>query len=290
MEEILILSGKGGTGKTTYTAAFSFFLNKNGIIIDCDVDAADMHIILEPEIEEEYDFFSGKECEVIEEKCSGCKICAENCNYNAIEIINGTAKINHIECEHCLLCYRICPENAIEVKDALQGKYFVSKARTANKLIHAKLNPGADNSGKLVSTIRTLAKKTAKELNSETILIDGPPGVGCPVIASVSGVKKVVFITEPTKSGIHDLERVYELAKHFGVKSFAIINKSSINEKISKKIEDFCIKNNIYLLGKIPYDKKFYNALIQKKSIVEIDENYKKIFLKMWEGLLKFEG
>ena len=292
MEEILILSGKGGTGKTTYTAAFSFFLNRNDIIVDCDVDAADMHIILEPEIEEEYDFFSGKECEVIEEKCSGCGICVDNCNYNAIEIINDKAKIDHIECEHCLLCYRICPENAIEVKDALQGKYFISKSRTENKLIHAKLNPGADNSGKLVSTIRTLAKKIAKELNAKTILIDGPPGVGCPVIASVSGVKKVVFITEPTKSGIHDLERVYELAKHFGVKSHVIINKSTINEEITKKIEDFCIKNNIHLLGKIPYDKKFYNALIQKKSIVEIDENYKKIFLKMWEGLydLKVEG
>ncbi len=287
MEEILILSGKGGTGKTTYTAAFSFFLNKNDIIVDCDVDAADMHIILEPIIEEEFDFYSGKDCEVIENKCTGCGICEENCNYNAIKVVNGKAKITHLDCEHCLLCYRICPENAIKVKDALQGKYFISKARTENKLIHAKLNPGADNSGKLVSTIRTLAKKIAKKLNSEHILIDGPPGVGCPVIASISGVKKVIFITEPTKSGIHDLMRVYELAKHFAVKSYVIINKATINKNLTEKIEKFCKENNIILLGKVPYDKKFYKALIEKKSIVEIDENYKKIFLKMWEGLLK---
>ena len=287
MEEILILSGKGGTGKTTYTAAFSFFLNKNDIIVDCDVDAADMHIILEPEIKEEFDFYSGKECEVDENKCNGCGVCAENCNYNAIEIIDGKAKINHIECEHCLLCYRLCPENAINSKDALQGKYFISNSRIGSTFIHARLNPGADNSGKLVSTIKTIAKKKARELNSNIILIDGPPGVGCPIIASISGVNKVIFITEPTKSGIHDLERVYELAKHFAVKSYAIINKSSINEKNANKIEEFCKNNDIVLLGKIPYDKNFYNALIQKKSIVEIDKNYRKIFLEMWEEILK---
>jgi len=283
MEEILILSGKGGTGKTTYTAAFSFFLNKNDIIVDCDVDAADMHIILEPVVEKDYDFYSGKECEVIEDKCTGCGLCEENCNYNAIKVVNGKAKIDHIECEHCLLCYRLCPENAIEVKDALQGKYFISKARTGNKLIHAKLNPGADNSGKLVSTIRTIAKKEAKEKDAKIILIDGPPGVGCPVIASISGVKKVIFITEPTKSGIHDLMRVYELAKHFAVKSYVIVNKATINENNTEKIEKFCKENNITLLDKIPYDKKFYNALIEKKSIVEIDENYKKIFGEIWD-------
>ena len=285
MDEILILSGKGGTGKTTITSAFSFYLDKNDIIVDCDVDAADMHIILEPAIEEEFDFYSGKECEVIEEKCTGCGICKENCNYKAIEIINNKAKINHIECEHCLLCYRLCPENAIKTEEALQGKYFISTARTGNKLIHAKLIPGADNSGKLVSTIRTLAKKKAKELNSKIILIDGPPGVGCPVIASISGVKKVVFVTEPTKSGIHDLKRVYELAKHFAVKPFVVINKATINEKNTERIENYCKENNIDILAKIPYDKKFYNALVEKKSIVEIDKEYKEIFKEIFKKI-----
>ena len=283
MNEILILSGKGGTGKTTFASAFTFFLNKKDIVVDCDVDAADMHIILQPEIKEKFDFFSGKDCFILNDKCTGCGICSENCNYNAIKITDGKANINHLDCEHCLLCYRLCPENAINVKDALQGVYFISASRTGNTLIHAKLKPGADNSGKLVSTIRTLAKKIAKEKKSETILIDGPPGVGCPVIASISGVKIVIFITEPTKSGLHDLERVYELAKHFAVKPFVIINKSTINREISEKIKNFCQKQNITILGEIPYNKKFYNALIQKKSIIEIDENFSKMFEKMWK-------
>ena len=287
MNEILILSGKGGTGKTTFTANFSLFLNKKDIVLDCDVDAADLHIILEPEILQEFEFYSGKECFVDEEKCSGCGICEKNCNYDAIKLINSKAKINQIDCEHCLLCFRLCPENAIYVKDALQGKYFLSKSRFGQKFIHAKLNPGADNSGKLVATIRTFAKKIGKQNMSEFILIDGPPGVGCPVIASISGVKGVVFITEPTESGLHDLERVYELARYFGVKSFVIINKSTLNESISDRIEKFCNEKHIFLLGKIPYSEKFYYALNQKKAIIEIDKEFYKKFNNYWEIIKK---
>ncbi len=285
MNEILIVSGKGGTGKTTFTAAFSFFLEKNDIILDCDVDAADMHILLEPNVIEEFDFYSGKYCKVIKDKCIGCGICEENCYYNAIKIIEGKAHIDHYDCEHCLLCYRICSENAIKIEDALQGKYFVSKARTGNIFVHARLIPGADNSGKLVSTIRTLAKKYGQNNKSKFILIDGPPGIGCPVIASISGVKAVVFIAEPSKSGLHDLMRVVELTKYFNVKLFAIINKFNINDKITDAIKEFCIEKDITLLGKVPYSKKFYRALTEKKSIVEIDKDFNKLFRNFWEKI-----
>ena len=286
MKEILVLSGKGGTGKTTYTIGFSFFLGNKDIVVDCDVDAPDMHIILEPEIIEKFKFFSGKKCIIIKDKCTGCGMCADNCHYNAIKI-NNVAEINDLDCEHCLLCYRICPEKAIKVEDALQGEYFISKTRTKKTFVHAKLIPGADNSGRLVSVIRTLAKRKGKELNSDFILIDGPPGIGCPVIASISGVNAVIFITEPTKSGLHDLSRVYELAKYFGVKSFVIVNKYTLNKKISDVIMEYCEKNNIVFLGKVPYTEKFYNAITQRKSIIEIDDNYRELFENFWKRILE---
>jgi MinD superfamily P-loop ATPase len=287
MKEILVISGKGGAGKTTVTAAFSFFLNQNDVIVDCDVDAADMHILFEPDYNEKFDFFSGKDCFVDEAKCTGCGICEENCHYNAIKVISGKAQIDALECEHCLLCYNLCPENSIEVKEMHCGKYFISNTRTGKRLVHANLFSGADNSGKLVSTVRNEAKKVAQKQNSEFILIDGPPGIGCPVIASITGVKYTILVTEPTMSGFSDLKRVVEITKHFKIKAGCVINKASINREIKSEIEKFCIENNISILGELPYSKKFYVALTEKKSIIEIDEEFKEVFSDIWKKIEK---
>ncbi len=286
MKEILVISGKGGAGKTSVATALSFFINRNDIIVDCDVDAADMHILLHPDYSQKFDFFSGKECEVISDKCSGCGICEENCHYSAIKVINNIASIDQLECEHCLLCYNVCPENAIKVSDMHCGEYFISNTRTGKTLVHARLFSGADNSGKLVSTVRTEAKKVAQSKKSDFILIDGPPGIGCPVIASITGINYAVLVTEPTLSGLSDLKRVVEIVNHFKVKSGCIINKATINIEIKKEIEKFCSESNIPILGEISYNKNFYSALTEKKSIVEIDEGFKKIFKNIWEKIL----
>ncbi len=282
MKEILILSGKGGTGKTSVTASLSFFLSNKDIIVDCDVDAADMHILLSPDYKEKFEFYSGKECEVIKEKCTLCGICAENCHYNAITLNEKSAKIDSLECESCLLCYNLCPEEAIIAKDSHCGEYYISNTRIDKLLVHAKLKSGADNSGKLVSTVRTVAKQKGSENKSDIILIDGPPGIGCPVIAAMTGVSYVVLVTEPTISGYSDLRRIIELVNHFKIKAGCIINKSSINIDIKKDIEEFCENNNVKLLGEIPYSKDFYKALVMKKAIVEINEDMKENFRKIW--------
>ncbi len=287
MKEILVISGKGGAGKTSVAAAISFFLNNKDIIADCDVDAADMHILLAPDYKEKNDFFSGKECKVISQKCSGCGICEENCHYNAIKTVDGKAVIDELECEHCLLCYRLCPENAVEINEMHCGEYFISNTRIGKKLVHAKLFSGADNSGKLVSTVRSEARKLAQKQNSDIILIDGPPGIGCPVIASITGITYAILVTEPSVSGYSDLIRVLEIVKHFNVKSGCIINKSTVNLEIKNKIETFCSENGVSVLGEIPYNKKFYTALTEKKSIVETDEKIKANFQKIWDKVLK---
>jgi len=287
MKEILILSGKGGTGKTSITAALSYFLKENDIIVDADVDAADMHKLLAPDNNEKFEFYSGKECSVIEKKCTLCGICAENCHYNAIMLDEKSAKIDNIECESCLLCYNLCPEEAIIAKDSHCGEYYISNTKINRKLIHAKLKSGADNSGKLVSTVRTVAKQKGNENDSDIILIDGPPGIGCPVIAAMTGVKYVVLVTEPTLSGFSDIKRIIDLINHFKIKAGCIINKATINENVKNEIENFCKENNVEIIGKIPYTKKFYTALVSKKSIVETDVDFRNEFKKMWRKIQK---
>jgi MinD superfamily P-loop ATPase len=285
MKEILILSGKGGTGKTSVTCALGFFVKENDVLVDCDVDAADMHILLNPDFSEKHEFHSGKECEVDENKCTLCGVCADNCHYNAISLSERSAVINKTECESCLLCYRLCPEDAIKAEDSHCGEYYVSNTRINRMLVHARLKSGADNSGKLVSTVRTLAKQKANESGADLILIDGPPGIGCPVIAAMTGVGFVVLVSEPTVSGFSDLKRIVELIAHFKIKAGCIINKSTVNEELKKEIKSFCMDNNVELLGEIPYTKKFYKALVEKKSVIETDENLKEKFKDIWEKI-----
>ena len=266
MKELLILSGKGGTGKTTITSSFAW-LAKNKVLADCDVDAADLHIILSPQESQRHDFISGVKAVVNPSKCTACGTCFELCRYDAIDI-SDTALVDDFSCEGCGVCAHFCPENAIDLVPNHCGYWFVSDTRFGT-LVHAELKPGEENSGKLVSLVKQKARERAEDEGANLLLVDGPPGIGCPVISSFSGADLVIAITEPSKSGLHDLKRVIELSNHFKVPTCVIINKWDLNKSISEEIHEFCTKSKIRLLGTIPFDKRVINALVAEKTVFE---------------------
>jgi len=281
-KELVIISGKGGTGKTSIVSSFAT-LAKNKIMVDCDVDAADLHLILKPEILKTTEFFSGKKAEIDQEKCTKCGKCLETCRFDAV---SKDFVINEIACEGCGTCFYQCPENAIKFEPTKSGDWFESNTRFG-KLIHAKLGIAEENSGKLVSEIRNYARLLAHKEGQDLIIVDGSPGIGCPVIASISGATIVVIVTEPTLSGLHDAERVLKLTKHFRVPTCVCLNKFDINPDMSKHIENFCTKENIEIIGKLPYSTEFTAAMINEQSVIENFPNSDvstKIKL-MWENL-----
>ena len=285
MKQILVISGKGGTGKTTLVAGFTS-LAQNAIMADCDVDAPDLHIILRPEILKKTPFYALKIPVKDESKCIECGKCREVCRFNAID---ENFKINELKCEGCAACAFICPVDAIEMIDREAGKIYISKTRFG-PFVHAQLNIGEEASGKLVTEVKRKAKELAESKNKGLVLIDGSPGIGCPVIASLSGVDLAVIVTEPTVSGIHDLERILGVTKHFGIKTVVCVNKFDINEKKTSEIENFCNENEINLIGKIPYDSSATKAMIELKTVIEfsssrVGEEVKKIWLKVLEIL-----
>ena len=293
MREIVIISGKGGTGKTSIVASFAS-LAENAVLADCDVDAADLHLILQPDIKQTQDFSGGKKASVITEKCIGCGRCGEVCNFNAA-LFNGPANdtiertyiIDPIACEGCKVCVEFCPVNAIEFKDAVNGQWFISDTRFG-PMVHAKLGIAEENSGKLVSLIRKEAKKIATDQNKNLIIVDGSPGIGCPVIASITGADLVLIVTEPTLSGLHDLERVVKLTEHFGIPAAICINKYDINPKIAETIEKNANKKKLRVIGKITYDVAVTKAQIAAKTIVEYSNNgLKNQIVSLWDLVLK---
>ncbi|MDX9703963.1 MAG: ATP-binding protein [Candidatus Auribacterota bacterium] len=273
MKEVIVISGKGGTGKTSITAAFAS-LAQNAVIADCDVDAADLHLILEPDITTENNFSGGKTAVINTDKCIGCGKCANLCRFDAIHLdakATGGGKkfsIDPISCEGCKVCVEFCPVRAIDFKDALNGKWFISKTRFG-PMVHAKLGIAEENSGKLVCLIRQKAKEIAKEQNKDLIIVDGSPGIGCPVIASITGADLVIVVTEPTLSGKHDLDRVVDLTSNFGIKTAVCINKADINPEITEQIVEQAGKRNVKVIGKIAYDESFTKAQILKAAITE---------------------
>ena len=269
MKELLILSGKGGTGKTTLTAAFSSLVT-NRLLADCDVDAADLHIILRPERTETHDFVSGVKAVVNKDRCTACNTCAELCRYDAITM-NEYAEVDDFSCEGCGVCAHFCPEKAIDLEPNHCGYWFVSSTRHG-ALIHAELKPGEENSGKLVSLVKQKARERAEKEGAKLILVDGPPGIGCPVISSFSGADLVVIVTEPTESGLHDLQRVIELSKHFKVPAKVVVNKWDLNREIYSQIEHFCQDSRIELAGKIPFDKAVVDSLVAGKTLFEFKD------------------
>ena len=288
MKQIAIVSGKGGTGKTTIAASFSP-IAKDHLMVDCDVDAPDLEILLHPDIKEEKEFYGMEKAFIDEIKCTRCGICMENCRFDAIDEKDGIYSIDQIACEGCRLCDRICPSEAIQMKETLSGRWYISSTRYC-PFVHAKLKAAEENSGKLVAVVRDAAKTLAEDRGCKYTIIDGPPGIGCPLISTVSGVDMVVVVFEPTLSGIHDAKRVIKVAEHFGTGIACIINKYDINQENTKKIEDFCSEHNLPVIGKLPYDEVFEDALVQEKMIVEVDDDIYKIIRDTWDRLLSIMG
>lgn len=265
--EIAVISGKGGTGKSSVSAAFAS-LQKNMVLADCDVDAANLHILFKPEVEESIEFV-GSEFAVIDyDKCTNCGICMTYCRFDAILFNNLKIEISETYCDGCKLCTRVCPEQAINMFENKNSRLYSGTYRNG-KMVYGILAPGEENSGRLVNLVREKAKQKATELEIENIIIDGPPGIGCPVISTVTGVDSVVIVTEPTISGLHDLERTIEMVQNFDIKSWVIINKSDLNNEMTKKIEKFCRKQKINVIAKIPFDPEVVKAMVNCKSIVE---------------------
>ena len=258
MKQLVIISGKGGTGKTIITASIAT-LAQNKVMVDCDVDAANLYLLLHPEIQETHQFIGGKKAHIDVEKCTLCGECIDVCRFEAItEKEDGEIIIDPISCEGCGVCSHICPVEAIEMEKSVSGECFVSRTKYG-PFVHARLGIGEENSGKLVTEVRKKAKEIADKNNLDFIIIDGPPGIGCPVISSLSGTDLALVVTEPTLSGIHDMERVVQVAHHFKTQTACCINKYDLNLQNSKKIESWCKKNSIPLIGKIPFDEQVTN-------------------------------
>jgi MinD superfamily P-loop ATPase len=263
MKQLTVISGKGGTGKTTLTAAFAH-LADNPVIADCDVDAADLYLVLPPRLIKHEPFYGNQSASIDKEQCSQCGLCEETCRFGAIR----SFEVDKTSCEGCGVCAYICPEKAITLRERISGYLFVSETREG-PMVHARLGIAAENSGKLVSLVRQAAKDLAEKEKRNIIIIDGPPGIGCPVIASIGGVDLVVAVTEPTLSGMHDLKRVLEVAEHFGIKAFVCINKFDINQENAQLIADYCREKGHEVIGKIPYDPAVTRAMINGLSVVE---------------------
>ncbi|MDX8339837.1 4Fe-4S binding protein [Draconibacterium sp. IB214405] len=268
MKEITILSGKGGAGKTSIAAALAY-LASNAVFCDNDVDAADLHLILKPEIKETYPFDSGSLAFINQSACTNCGTCQEACRFEAIHInSNSFPEVNPYQCEGCRLCERLCPVGAIQTSQNLNNQWFVSDTRFGT-MVHAKMGPGEENSGKLVTRIREKAKELALENKAQFILNDGPPGIGCTAISSITGTNAVLLVIEPSISGLHDAKRLIELVNSFSVPIFAIINKYDINTEFTATVANYLNDENIPLLGKVPFSELFVESMLHEKSLIE---------------------
>lgn len=282
MKQIVILSGKGGTGKTTVATTLSTIV-KNKIMADCDVEAPNLNIILQGEIVEKDDFY-GKEVAIIDsDKCIQCRLCEKLCRYDAI----SNFKINPYHCEGCGLCMYKCPVGAIKMEEEKTGEIMVSQIKGGEKIVYAELNPGADGSGKLVTQVRKRAFENHGE--SDYLIIDGTPGIGCPVLASATGVDAALIVTEPTMSGFEDMKRVFKAVSSFKIPSFICINKWDLNKEVSEEIENYCEENGISVVGKIDFDETVIKALKNLKNLSEYSDStvYNQI-LNMWTKTKKY--
>ena len=286
MKELVILSGKGGTGKTSVIASFAA-MAEGKVLVDCDVDAADLHLLLQPTKQKSEEFWSGKTAVIDPELCTQCGLCEEVCRYGAIDVPD----IDPIACEGCAFCSNVCPDNAITMRENLAGHWFISDTRYG-PLVHARLGIAQENSGKLVTVVRQSARSLAREQGLDYILSDGPPGIGCPVISSLSGADLALIVTEPTLSGMHDLDRVLGVCNHFGVHALVCINKFDINEENSRRIESSCRDMGIAEVYKLPFDNAVTEALVHGVPVVEyskdgISRRIEELWHSVSEALLK---
>jgi MinD superfamily P-loop ATPase len=287
MKELVIISGKGGTGKTSVTASFAVLAEK-AVLADCDVDAADLHLVLKPDVRERHDFRSGHEAIIREADCTGCGVCLDLCRFDAVRTHETEAGarcvVDPVACEGCGVCVRFCPEQAIDFPERLCGEWMVSDTR-CGPMVHARLGVAAENSGKLVATVRQEARRIAEEQGRNLVIVDGPPGIGCPVIASLSGAAQVLVVTEPTVSGEHDLARVLKLAAHFGIPATICVNKWDLNPEMTERIEKQARAVGATVAGRIRYDRAVTQAQIRELAVVEIDAPCAEDIRALWAGL-----
>lgn len=293
IQELVVISGKGGTGKTSLAASLAI-IAQNAVIADCDVDAADMHLLLKPQVISKNEFISGHEAVIRQQDCTGCGTCEDLCRYDAIvrdKTGSGrdTFRVDPVSCEGCGVCAHFCPEQAIDFPDRSCGHWMVSQTR-CGPMVHARLGIAAENSGKLVSMVRSEARRIAEEQGHSLIIVDGPPGIGCPVIASLGGATQVLVVTEPTVSGEHDLERVLALARHFGVPAVICVNKWDLNPAMTERIEKHAIGAGARLAGRIRYDPGVTRAQIRELTVVETDTDSAGDIRQVWENLTPSGG
>jgi len=281
MRKMTILSGKGGTGKTTIAASLAA-LSSNAVFADCDVDASNLHLVLKPEVKETF-VFKGLNLAVIDpERCTQCGLCEEKCRFDAIHDF----EVDSIHCEGCKVCVQVCPVQAIDFVERICGHAYISETKYG-PMSHANLIPGMENSGKLVTLVRQNAKKLAEEGEYELVLVDGPPGIGCPVIASLADIDNGLVVVEPTLSGIHDLKRALELLDHFGVEALVCVNKHDLNDENTRAIEEFCNDGGIDVVGRVPFDPDVTKAMVDGLPVVEYSPGSpsSEAIRSMWERL-----
>lgn len=281
IRELVVISGKGGTGKTSITASFAA-LADNAILADCDVDAPDLHLVLGYRVRESDDFTGMPKAVIAPDRCTRCGLCLEHCRFDAIR---EDISIDPLHCEGCGVCKFVCPADAVAMVPHVSGRWYVSDSRHGI-MVHACLGIAEGNSGKLVTHIRRKAVEMAGKRGNDLIIIDGTPGTGCPVIASITGATMVLVVTEPTVSGIHDLERVCELTRHFNVRTAVCVNKSDINEENSLRIEQYCRDNTLYFIGRIPYDRTVSVAQRAGTTTVEYSDSRAAVAIRtIWQKI-----
>ncbi len=289
MKELVIISGKGGTGKTTLAAAFAS-LAANAVIADCDVDASDLHLVLNPARRISNQFFCGSSAEIRSSGCIRCGACLAHCRFEAVKMEGGIAgeaefSIDEISCEGCGACARFCPVKAIDLNQRYCGEWYISETRFG-PMVHAVLGPGAENSGKLVNLVRANARRIAGERGRDIIITDGPPGIGCPVISSVTGADAVLIATEPTLSGMHDLQRIMALARHFRIRTYVCVNRADINAEMTEQIEKLSVESGASYAGALPYDREVNSAHDNGVSIIEHGKGeIVGRIREMWDGI-----
>lgn len=285
--EIAVISGKGGTGKSSISAAFAT-LNEEVVLADCDVDAANLYLLFNPTHEEDEVYISGQKAVIDYNICTNCGLCVAYCRFDAISAKGERVEISEISCDGCLLCSRICPVNAIKMIPSDKSRLIAGSFRNG-KMVYGRLAPGEENTGKLVNMVREKAKKLSEKNNINTIILDGPPGIGCPVISTITGADKVVIVTEPTISGLNDMQRAIGIVTKFSLKSYVIINKYDLNSSMSSEIEKWCKENGVTMAGKLAFDPDMVEAMIQGKSIIEYKPDLKISIgiKKIWNELLK---
>lgn len=288
IKEIVILSGKGGAGKTTFTASMAKLFS-NIVIADTDVDASDMYILMQPQIKEKTQFQGGKIALIHNDSCTACGKCESLCRFDAIHHEDSIYNVNPLKCEGCGLCQLACPVGAIEMQPEIVGEWYISTT-DYGPMVHAKLNPGAENSGNLVTMVKYQAKKLAQELERSIVLIDGPPGIGCPVTSSLSGSHLAVIVAEPSLSSLHDVERLYKIIHHFKVPAVMVINKSDMNQEVNEKIKNFADSHSIPIIGSIPLNMEIVNLQVQRLTPLDGTKATKEVFETIFEKLNQYIG